>query len=175
MPSFGPPPPGSAAARLRLEVEEAVGGDAVLDARDLGERWPPAHRDEHVVRAQRPRGAAVVERDGHGARARERRRPLDARAEKDARKPREDGREETATPEAPRFSSAPTPASFARLPLPPGEDQGDHRDGRYPALSMDGGRFLAHVRRACARRSPKMAALVADLREAFKRLSLIHI
>ena len=93
----------------------------------------------------------------------------DARAEKDARKPREDGREETATPEAPRFSSAPTPASFARLPLPPGEDPGDHRDGRYPALSMDGGRFLAHVRRACARRSPKMAALVADLREAFKR------
>ena len=71
--------------------------------------------------------------------------------------------------ETPRFSSAPTPASFARLPLPPGEDPGDHRDGRYPALSMDGGRFLAHVHRACMRQSPKIAALVADLREHFAR------
>ena len=70
---------------------------------------------------------------------------------------------------SPKFSSAATPASFARLPLPPGEDPGDHRDGRYPALSMDGGRFLAHVHRACMRQSPKIAALVADLREHFAR------
>ena len=81
-----------------------------------------------------------------------------------------DGRDATAaTTAAPRFSPAPTLASFARLPLPPGEDPGDHRDGRYPALSMDGGRFLAHVHRACMRRSPKIAALVADLREAFAK------
>jgi hypothetical protein len=40
-----------------------------------------------------------------------------------------------------------------------------HRDGRYPALSMDGGRFLAHLHRAAMRRSPKISALVVDLRE----------
>ena len=34
---------------------------------------------------------------------------------------------------------------------------------------MDGGRFLAHVHRACMRQSPKIAALVADLREHFAR------
>jgi E3 ubiquitin-protein ligase SHPRH len=34
---------------------------------------------------------------------------------------------------------------------------------------MDGGRFLAHVHRACARRSPKIAALVADLRSHFAK------
>ena len=81
-----------------------------------------------------------------------------------------DGEDETSLDEtSPKFSSAATPASFARLPLPPGEDPGDHRDGRYPALSMDGGRFLAHVHRACMRQSPKIAALVADLREHFAR------
>lgn len=84
---------------------------------------------------------------------------------------RRDGEDETSLDETspPQFSSAATPASFARLPLPPGEDPGDHRDGRYPALSMDGGRFLAHVHRACMRQSPKIAALVADLREHFAR------
>jgi E3 ubiquitin-protein ligase SHPRH len=66
----------------------------------------------------------------------------------------------------PKFSFAATPADFARLPLPSHENPTDHRDGRYPALSMDGGRFLAHVHRACARQSPKISAVVSDLREA---------
>ena len=65
-----------------------------------------------------------------------------------------------------RFTRAAAPAEFARLPLPPGENPGDYRDGRYPALSMDGGRFLAHLHRAAMRRSPKMAALVEDLKHA---------
>lgn len=69
----------------------------------------------------------------------------------------------------PKFSFAATPALFARLPLPPHENPNDHRDGRYPALSMDGGRFLAHVHRACMRQSPKISALVSDLKQNFKR------
>ncbi len=76
------------------------------------------------------------------------------------------GRAGPATGAAPRFTPAASLASFARLPLPRGENPADYRDGRYPALSMDGGRFLAHVHRACARRSPKMAALVADVKAA---------
>lgn len=70
---------------------------------------------------------------------------------------------------APRFKAVASPSDFSRLPLPRGENPADYRDGRYPALSMDGGRFLAHLHRAAMRRSPKMCALVADLREALSR------
>ena len=65
-----------------------------------------------------------------------------------------------------RFTPAARPSEFSRLPLPRGENPADYRDGRYPALSMDGGRFLAHLHRAAMRQSPKMSALVRDLREA---------
>ena len=70
---------------------------------------------------------------------------------------------------APRFKAVASPADFSRLPLPRGENPADYRDGRYPALSMDGGRFLAHLHRAAMRRSPKMCALVTDLRDALSR------
>lgn len=67
-----------------------------------------------------------------------------------------------------RFTPAAAPADFLHLPLPAAEERSlmSYRDGRYPALSMDGGRFLAHLHRAALRRSPKINALVADLREA---------
>ena len=65
-----------------------------------------------------------------------------------------------------RFTPAARPSEFSRLPLPRGENPADYRDGRYPALSMDGGRFLAHLHRAAMRQSPKMSALVRDLRES---------
>ena len=59
-----------------------------------------------------------------------------------------------------RFSAAATPAEFGRLLLPRGEDPAQYRSGSFPALSMDGGYFLAHCHRAAMRRSPKINALV---------------
>ena len=53
------------------------------------------------------------------------------------------------------------------MPIPPGTPL--RRDGRFPALCTDGGRFLAHLGVAASRRSPKIEALLADLRSVLPR------
>ena len=148
--------------RKPFRIEELIrllpNEEAFHDARE-GEKTRPAGED-----------AEHVDVKGKGARrARETPETHDPNDHHDKSEKTRMPKTRNAEEETPRFSSAPTPASFARLPLPSGEDPNDHRDGRYPALSMDGGRFLAHVHRACARRSPKIAALVADLRSHFAK------
>ena len=57
-----------------------------------------------------------------------------------------------------RFTPAAMPDDYTRLPLPNGGrpgvsvDPARFRSGTYPALSMDGGLFLAHLHHAAMRR-----------------------
>ena len=124
---------------------------------------PPAEEEEVNGEEEDEEGKGTEARAG-GSKERRRRRNGEER---------NDAREEPARNDSVevhgavvRFTPAARPSEFSRLPLPDGENPADYRDGRYPALSMDGGRFLAHLHRAAMRQSPKMSALVRDLREA---------
>ncbi|ACO67442.1 SNF2 super family [Micromonas commoda] len=124
---------------------------------------PPAEEEDVNGEEEDEEGKGTEARAG-GSKERRRRRNGEER---------NDAREEPARNDAVevhgavvRFTPAARPSEFSRLPLPDGENPADYRDGRYPALSMDGGRFLAHLHRASMRQSPKMSALVRDLREA---------
>jgi E3 ubiquitin-protein ligase SHPRH len=63
----------------------------------------------------------------------------------------------------PAFVRASVASDYESVPLPP--DVTLRRDGKYPALCTDGGRFLAHRSIAASRRSPKVEALLDDLRK----------